>query len=91
MKEKVMKVVFLMTACVSILAVALICLFLFVNGVPAIQKIGLFEFLGGTTWKASSDKFGILPMILGSVYVTDRKSTRLDSSHKHRSRMPSSA
>ena len=70
MKEKVMKVVFLMTACVSILAVALIGLFLFVNGVPAIQKIGLFEFLGGTTWKASSDKFGILPMILGSVYVT---------------------
>ena len=70
MKEKVMKVVFLMTACVSILAVALICLFLFVNGVPAIQKIGLCEFLGGTTWKASSDKFGILPMILGSVYVT---------------------
>ena len=70
MKEKVMKVVFLMTACVSILAVALICLFLFVNGVPAIQKIGLFEFLGGTTWKASSDKLGILPMILGSVYVT---------------------
>lgn len=70
MKEKVMKVVFLMTACVSILAAALICLFLFVNGVPAIQKIGLFEFLGGTTWKASSDKFGILPMILGSVYVT---------------------
>ena len=70
MKDKVMKVVFLMTACVSILAVALICLFLFVNGVPAIQKIGLFEFLGGTTWKASSDKFGILPMILGSVYVT---------------------
>ena len=70
MKEKVMKVVFLMTACVSILAVALICLFLSVNGVPAIQKIGLFEFLGGTTWKASSDKFGILPMILGSVYVT---------------------
>lgn len=70
MKEKVMRVVFLMTACVSILAVALICLFLFVNGIPAIQKIGLFEFLGGTTWKASSDKFGILPMILGSVYVT---------------------
>lgn len=70
MKEKVMKVVFLMTACVSILAVALICLFLFINGVPAIQKIGLFEFLGGTTWKASSGKFGILPMILGSVYVT---------------------
>ena len=70
MKEKEMKAALMMTACVSILAEALICLFLFVNGVPAIQKIGLFEFLGGTTWKASSDKFGILPMILGSVYVT---------------------
>ena len=70
MKEKLMQAVFFVAACTSILAVALICLFLFVNGVPAIQKIGLFEFLGGTTWKASSDKFGILPMILGSVYVT---------------------
>lgn len=38
MKEKVMKVVFLMTACVSILAEALICLFLFVNGVPGNPK-----------------------------------------------------
>ena len=69
-KEKLMHAAFFIAACTSILAVALICLFLFVNGVPAIQKIGLFEFLGGTTWKASSDKFGILPMILGSVYVT---------------------
>lgn len=46
MKEKVMKVVFLMTACVSILAVALICLFLFVNGVPATKKSDCLNFLG---------------------------------------------
>lgn len=48
MKEKAMKVVFLIAACVSILAVALICIFLFANGIPAIKKIGLFDFLTGT-------------------------------------------
>ena len=45
--EIVMHVVFLLAACVSILAVALICLFIFVNGVPAISKIGVFDFLMG--------------------------------------------
>ena len=33
-KEKLMSVVFLIAACASILAVALICLFLFANGIP---------------------------------------------------------
>ncbi len=45
MKEKAMKVVFLIAACVSILAVALICIFLFANGILAIKEIGLFDFL----------------------------------------------
>lgn len=69
-KEKVMEIVFLVAACVSILAVALICVFLFANGLPALQKIGIFNFLGGQMWKPSNDKFGIFPMILGSIYVT---------------------
>lgn len=70
MKEKAMKIVFLAAACVSILAVALICIFLFANGVPAMKEIGLFDFLSGTSWKPGNNKFGILPMILGSIYVT---------------------
>ncbi len=69
-KEVFMKVLFLIAACTSILAVALICIFLFANGVPAIGKIGVFNFLLGTTWKPSSDLYGILPMIIGSIYVT---------------------
>jgi len=69
-KEKIMRVVFLLTACVSILAVLLICIFLFANGIPAIGKIGVFNFLLGDTWKPSNDIYGILPMILGSIYVT---------------------
>ena len=65
-----MKVVFMVAACASVLAVFLICLFLFANGLPAIAKIGPVKFLLGTTWKPSNDKFGIFPMIIASIYVT---------------------
>lgn len=69
-KETVMKYVFLVCACASILAVILICAFLFANGIPAIGKIGVFNFLLGETWKPGNDLYGILPFILGSIYVT---------------------
>ncbi|WP_458407281.1 PstC family ABC transporter permease, partial [Anaerotignum sp.] len=70
MKESVMKWVFLLAATLSILAVALICVFLFANGVPAIGEIGVFDFLLGQKWKPGNNIFGIFPMIIGSVYVT---------------------
>lgn len=69
-KEKGMEIVFLIAACVSILSVALICIFLFMNGIPAIKDIGFFNFVGGKIWKPGNNIFGILPMILGSIYVT---------------------
>ena len=62
--------VFLIAACVSILAVALICIFLFANGLPAIAKIGPVKFLTGIKWKPMNEIFGIFPMIVGSIYVT---------------------
>lgn len=65
-----MHILFFLTACVSIFAVVLICVFLFANGIPAIGKIGVFKFLLGTKWKPGNDIYGILPMILGSLYVT---------------------
>lgn len=65
-----MHILFFLTACVSIFAVVLICVFLFANGIPAIDKIGVFKFLLGTKWKPGNDIYGILPMILGSLYVT---------------------
>lgn len=43
-KESIMKYVFLLCACASILAVVLICAFLFANGIPAIGEIGVFNF-----------------------------------------------
>ena len=70
LRENVMQVVFLIAACISILAVALICIYLFANGIPAIAEIGPFQFLLGTDWRPNADHYGIFPMILGSIYVT---------------------
>ncbi|MDY4954597.1 MAG: phosphate ABC transporter permease subunit PstC [Candidatus Onthomonas sp.] len=70
LKERGMKTVFLLAACTSILAVALICIFLFTNGFSAIGKIGVADFLLGKQWKPLNDIYGIFPMIVGSIYVT---------------------
>ena len=69
-REFIMKCVFLLTACASIAAVVLICIFMFANGLPAIGKIGPLNFLLGEKWKPMNNIFGILPMIIGSIYVT---------------------
>ena len=62
-----MKWVFMAAAAVSILAVGLICIFLFANGVPAIGKIGVADFLLGKTWKPGNNIYGIFPMIVGKL------------------------
>ncbi len=69
-REGAARILFLAAACVSIFAVLLITFYLFVSGVPAIAEIGVFKFLFGTVWKPGNDIYGILPMILGSFYVT---------------------
>ncbi len=62
--------VFLISACISVVAVITICVFLFANGIPAIAEIGVFDFLLGKNWKPLENQFGIFPMIVGSLYVT---------------------
>lgn len=63
---------FALSACAAILAVGLICVFLFAQGLPSIWNIGILNFLTGTQWRPTWDPplFGILPMIVGSLYVT---------------------
>ncbi|MBZ2175405.1 phosphate ABC transporter permease subunit PstC [Schnuerera sp. xch1] len=70
--EYFMKGVFLISAVISVVAIILICLFIFTGGIPFIQEYGLKHFLLGTEWKPSNTppSFGILPMIMGSIYVT---------------------
>ncbi len=70
LKEKLMKIVFAISATMSILALITICFFLFSQGFPTIAEIGVGNFLGGSVWNPSKEIFGILPMIVGSIYVT---------------------
>lgn len=72
LREQAMKIVFLVAALVSVMAVALICVFLFANGVKAIAEIGVPQFLLGKEWTPTDNPalYGIFPMILGSLYVT---------------------
>ncbi|MGI6005141.1 MAG: phosphate ABC transporter permease subunit PstC [Christensenellales bacterium] len=70
LKEPLARILFFAAATVSIIAVILICVFLFANGIPGMAKIGFLDFLTGKTWRPGNDIYGILPMILGSIYVT---------------------
>ena len=58
------------SALAAILLVFLIGLFVIQQGIPALREIGISEFLFGTVWRPGNDQFGILPMIIGSLYVT---------------------
>ncbi|WP_055078088.1 phosphate ABC transporter permease subunit PstC [Lagierella massiliensis] len=71
-KENAFKYVALISACVSILAVIVICFFIFSRGLPTIKEIGIKNFILGTKWSptASPPSFGILPFIISSFYVT---------------------
>ena len=69
-KEGLARAGFAAAAGICILAVALICVFLFANGVPAISQIGVADFLLGCKWKPGNDIYGIFPMIVGSIYAT---------------------
>lgn len=65
-----MRIVFLLCACASVIAVLMICRFIFVNGIPAISEIGFENFIFGRVWKPKQEMFGVFPMIVASIYVT---------------------
>ena len=69
-RENAMRVVFALTACVSIAAVVLICVFLFASGIPTMKTVGLGKFLFGMTWAPGQGLYGIFPMIVASIIVT---------------------
>ncbi len=72
MKERIIGLVLAITALAALLALALITFFIFQAGLPLIAKVGLPGFLFNTTWNptAKEPSFGILPMIVGSLWVT---------------------
>ena len=54
----------------AIAVLALIIIFIFKEGSPIIARLGIAQFITGTKWSPTRGMFGILPMILGSVWVT---------------------
>ncbi len=69
-RERGMQILFIVAASISVLAVALICIFMFANGIPAIREIGFVNFIFGKIWNPNQNIYGIFPMIVGSIYVT---------------------
>ena len=67
--EKFMRGVFFIAACASVLAVALICVFLFANGIPAMSEIGFLDFLTGKMWKPNNDIYGTAGAIIVGVPI----------------------
>ena len=70
--ENTMHGIFLVLGLITVACVLLITVYLVVSGLPAIREIGLVPFLFGTKWDstAAEPSFGILPLILTSVYGT---------------------
>ena len=64
--------IFFLCDILAVGCVAVITIYMFLSGLPAIGKIGPLKFLFGTEWAstASEPKYGILPFVLSSIYGT---------------------
>ena len=68
--DNVMKYIFFICSIFAVIVVFSICIFIFIYSFPLFREVGFLEFVFGTNWQPSNDKFGIFPMIVGSLYVT---------------------
>ncbi|OIO02754.1 MAG: phosphate ABC transporter permease subunit PstC [Desulfovibrionaceae bacterium CG1_02_65_16] len=72
-KEALIKQVFLATAVTSLAILALIMIFLFMEGLPTFHFVSIKGFLGGLDWYPTDEArpdYGILPLIAASGAVT---------------------
>ncbi|HOA20320.1 MAG TPA: phosphate ABC transporter permease subunit PstC [Sedimentibacter sp.] len=70
--EIIMQAIFFLSALISVIAVLAISLFLFMRGIPAISEIGFMDFIFNEKWGPTNTpaSYGILSMIVGSIYLT---------------------
>ncbi|MCR4400478.1 MAG: phosphate ABC transporter permease subunit PstC [Syntrophomonadaceae bacterium] len=68
--ERLVALLLLATSLVSVLAIALIIVFLFAKGMPLLGKVGVWHFLTSPTWNPTRGEFGIATMLVGSLVVT---------------------
>lgn len=69
-REKTPQGLFFVIALVALAVLAIITVFIFIEGVPLIAKVGFFDFVFGMQWAPSLGQYGIFPMIVGTVLVT---------------------
>jgi len=71
-KEKIYKGIFTLLAFASLAFLVGITLTLFIEGLPVFKEVGFFDFIFGKSWYPTYEPpdFGILPLILGSLWVT---------------------
>lgn len=68
--ERIIETIFFLSACVAVISVLVITLFIFIKGAPAIGEIGIRNFILGNKWNPSGDIYGIFPMIIGTTLST---------------------
>lgn len=79
-KEKTGQTIFTVAAIICVIAVAAIFIFMLIKSIPALNKIGLFDFIFGDNWSPDrldkyenatlSGSYGILKMIVGTLAAT---------------------
>uniref|UniRef100_A0A7C4GHG5 Phosphate transport system permease protein n=1 Tax=candidate division WOR-3 bacterium TaxID=2052148 RepID=A0A7C4GHG5_UNCW3 len=70
MREKLIEKGLLLVAFSAVAMIFLIAAFIFREGMPLMLKVGITNFIASTRWQPGQGKFGILPMIVGSLEVT---------------------
>ncbi len=70
LRERIIRYLLLLVAFSALGSLALITIFIFKEGLPLIVKVGLGRFIFGSDWSPSRGSFGILSMIIGSLWVT---------------------
>ena len=71
-KENLYRAIFTGLAFASLLFLIGITITLFKEGLPVFKEVGFFDFIFGKAWYPTHEEaeFGILPLILGSLWVT---------------------
>ncbi|MDD2497527.1 MAG: phosphate ABC transporter permease subunit PstC [Desulfitobacteriaceae bacterium] len=70
MRERIIEKLIFLSALTQVLVIVLIGFFVFKEGLPVMDKYGVFNFIFGNTWNPTKQVYGIYPMIIGTIVVT---------------------
>jgi len=68
--ERVMNYIFVICGLLAVASVVFMTVYMVASGGPVIAKVGIFRFIFGQVWNPENSQFGILPMIMASIFAT---------------------